>query len=177
MYLKPATSGALSCCRPALVTFLFASLLASNVLHAQQAPPAQSAQSTAKAAANELASKPTNLIDASTNVRYRSETAKWVPESVTILTTEDLNNTRVARLEDLEGMAPSLIIDSLSGTPQSAAISILGIGSNETSRNFEPAVALTIDGVYVGTHASQKSLRLAEALKLPIKESRQSAAQ
>ena len=80
-----------------------------------------------------------------------------MPESVTILTTEDLNNTRVARLEDLEGMAPSLLIDSLSGTPQGAAISIRGIGSNETSQNFEPAVALTIDGVYISTHASQNA--------------------
>jgi iron complex outermembrane receptor protein len=159
------------------VTFLFVNILASGAWHAQQTPPSQSTRQSTRQSTKEMLAKSVNLADASTNIRYRNETAKWVPESVTILTTEDLNNTRVARLEDLEGMAPSLIIDSLSGTPQSAAISILGIGSNETSRNFEPAVALTIDGVYVGTHASQKSLRLAEALKLPIKESRQSAAQ
>ena len=98
-----------------------------------------------------------NLPDASTTIRHRKEQAKWVPESVTVFTAEDLNRTRIYRLEDMEGMAPGLIIDGLSGTPQGAAISIRGIGSDEISQNFEPAVALSIDGVYIGTHASQNA--------------------
>lgn len=160
MYLKPATSGALSFPRIALVTFLLGNIFASSTLFAQQvlsasSSPSMTTTTTTTTTTTELATKPMNLADDSTNIRLRNETAKWVPESVTILTTEDLNNTLVLRLEDLEGMAPGLIIDSLSGTPQGAAISIRGIGSSETSQNFEPAVALIIDGVYVGTHASQ----------------------
>ena len=48
-----------------------------------------------------------------------------------------------------------MVLDPISGTPQGAAIGLRGIHSNNPSKGFEPAVAVSIDGVYVGTHASQ----------------------
>ena len=155
MRLKPAISGPLFYCRISTLSVSMLGIIASGSLLAQPIAPEKVAPEKTVIVKTPVASK--NLPDAVTTIRYRAETAKWVPESVTVLTAADLNNTRSYRLEDLEGFAPGLIIDSLSGTPQGAAIAIRGIGSNETSRNYEPAVALTVDGVYVGTHGSQNA--------------------
>jgi len=95
------------------------------------------------------------LSEQSTTVRFREEPLQWTPETVTIIKKIDLDNTYRRDLEDLQGIAPGVIIDSLSGTPAGAVISIRGLGSSEISKGFEPAVAVIIDGVYVGTHASQ----------------------
>ena len=95
------------------------------------------------------------ISDQTTNIRLRQEALQWTPESITIIKKSDLEGTYLRDLEDLQGFAPGMIIDHLFGTPQGAAISMRGVGSSQTSKGFEPAVALTIDGVYVGTHSSQ----------------------
>ena len=95
------------------------------------------------------------ISDQTTNVRLRQEALQWTPESITIIKKADLKSTYRRDLEDIQGYAPGVIIDSLFGTPQGAAISVRGVGSSQTSKGFEPAVAVSIDGVYVGTHASQ----------------------
>ncbi len=95
------------------------------------------------------------LSDQTTTVRNRDEALQWTPESVTVIKASDIEQTYRRDLEDIEGITPGLIIDRLSGTTQGAAISIRGIGSNETAKGFEPAVAVSVDGVYVGTHTNQ----------------------
>lgn len=95
------------------------------------------------------------ISEQSTSVRIRSEALQWTPESVTVIKKFDIEKTYARDLEDLEGIAPGVIIDRLSSTPRGAAISMRGIGSSEVTKGFEPAVAVGIDGVYVGTHTSQ----------------------
>lgn len=80
---------------------------------------------------------------------------QWTPLTTTVIKGEEIESTYRRDLEDLEGLAPGLIIDGLSGTPRGAAISMRGIGSDQVSSAFEPAVALSIDGVYVGTHSGR----------------------
>jgi iron complex outermembrane recepter protein len=101
------------------------------------------------------AEQESNLSEQSTIVRLREEPLQWTPETVTIIDKTDIDSTYRRDLEDLQGIAPGVIIDSMSGTPAGAAISIRGLGSSETGKGFEPAVAVIVDGVYVGTHASQ----------------------
>ncbi|MCH7741399.1 MAG: TonB-dependent receptor [Proteobacteria bacterium] len=95
------------------------------------------------------------ISDQSTNIRLRQEALQWTPESITIIKKSDLESSYFRDLEDIQGFAPGVIIDNLFGTPQGAGISMRGVGSSQNSKGFEPAVALSIDGVYVGTHASQ----------------------
>jgi iron complex outermembrane receptor protein len=86
---------------------------------------------------------------------FTVQDAQWVPGSVTVITQDEIEATFRRTLEDLEGYVPGLVIDPISGAPQGAAIGLRGIHSNNPSLGFEPAVAVTVDGVYVGTHDAQ----------------------
>lgn len=93
-----------------------------------------------------------------TVVNHRTEPVQWTSESITVLTRKELESTYRYELEDLEGMAPGLVIDSLSETPRGAAMSLRGMASREGSKGFFPAVAVKVDGVYVGTHTGQNQV-------------------
>lgn len=93
-----------------------------------------------------------------TQQRHRAESVQWIPESITVIGRDEMDETYRYQLEDLEGIAPGLLIDGMGAVPQGAAISIRGMGSMETSKAFFPAVAVNVDGVYQGTHASQNQV-------------------
>lgn len=97
----------------------------------------------------------TVLKSATSDSREKTQDVQWTPGSVTVITMEEIEATFRRTLEDLDGYAPGLVIDPISGTPRGAAIALRGIHSNESSYGFEPAVAVVVDGVYVGTHAGQ----------------------
>jgi iron complex outermembrane receptor protein len=106
-------------------------------------------------AAESIESTPIPLKTQTTKVRFILEDLQWSATSVTVIDQAEIESTYRRTLEDLEGYVPGLVIDSISGSPQGAAISLRGIHSNNSSKGFEPAVAVSIDGVYVGTHAGQ----------------------
>ena len=91
----------------------------------------------------------------SSSSHFTTEDAQWVPGSVTVITQDEIESTFRRTLEDLEGYVPGLVIDPISGAPQGAAIGLRGIHTNNPSLGFEPAVAVTVDGVYMGTHDAQ----------------------
>lgn len=104
-----------------------------------------------------VAEKSFSLTEQSTSIRNKTESLQWVPETVTVINKDQLESTYRRDLEDLEIFVPGLIVDGLGGTPQGAAIAMRGIGSGvtEISKGFEPAVAVLIDDVYIGTHTGQ----------------------
>ena len=83
------------------------------------------------------------------------QAVQLTPLSVTVVTKRDIEAGYRRRLEDLDGYVPGMIIDAVGSSPQGAAIAIRGIQSNRSDKSFQPAVAVSIDGVYVGTHAGQ----------------------
>ncbi|MCB1691769.1 MAG: TonB-dependent receptor plug domain-containing protein, partial [Pseudomonadales bacterium] len=93
-----------------------------------------------------------------TSVRGADELLQWTPESVTVLSGEEAQESGAWTLSDLEGIVPGLLIDTMAGMPEGAMISLRGIGSNEAGYGFFPAVAVSVDGVYSGSHASQDPL-------------------
>tara|TARA_R110002072_G_scaffold89232_6_gene200062 strand:- start:58021 stop:60339 length:2319 start_codon:yes stop_codon:yes gene_type:complete len=97
----------------------------------------------------------TPLKSQTTQVRYTEEDVQWSATSVTVIDQTEIEATYRRTLEDLQGYVPGLVIDSISGSPQGTAIGLRGIHSSNPSKGFEPAVAVSIDGVYVGTHAGQ----------------------
>ncbi|MDA0977359.1 MAG: TonB-dependent receptor [Proteobacteria bacterium] len=98
---------------------------------------------------------PGTLTDAGSTLRYQEEAVQWLPHSVTVIEKDELEATFRRDLEDLEGMAPGLIVDRLNTTPRGAAISIRGFGSGAASKAIDPAVAVNLDGIYLGTHTSR----------------------
>ena len=95
------------------------------------------------------------LEDLTSEVRYEEEQAQWVPYSVTVLTRDELENNYRRDLEDIEGRVPGLIVDRLNTTPRGAAIALRGFGSAHAAKSFDPAVAINVDGVYIGTHTGR----------------------
>ncbi len=95
------------------------------------------------------------LAEETATLRGKSENVQQTPYSITVLEADEIEESVRWDLADLEGLAPGFIIDPMAATPNGAAMSLRGISSSEASPGFFPAVALTIDGVYQGTHASQ----------------------
>jgi iron complex outermembrane recepter protein len=95
------------------------------------------------------------LTDKTTNVRGTEEPVQWTPVPVTVITADEIDATYRQTLEDLQGIAPGLIVDSINGTPRGGMLSLRGAGNNGASHDIEPHVAVMVDGIYVGTHASQ----------------------
>jgi iron complex outermembrane receptor protein len=95
------------------------------------------------------------VIELDSELRYQSESVQWTPHSVTVLSKDNLENSYRRDLEGIESMVPGLIVDRMNTTPRGAAIAIRGLGSSGASKGFDPAVAVNIDGVYVGTHTGR----------------------
>jgi iron complex outermembrane receptor protein len=103
-------------------------------------------------AAESIESTPIPLKTQTTEACFILEDLQWSATSVTVFDQAEIESTYRRRLEDLEGY---LLSQSIRGSPQGAAISLRGIHSSNSSNGFEPAVTVSIDGVYVGTHAGQ----------------------
>ena len=91
------------------------------------------------------------LAELQSDIRHEDESVQWLPYSVSVLTGEQLEATYRRDLEEIESMVPGLIIDRMNTTPRGAAIALRGLGSSGASKGFDPAVAVNIDGIYVGT--------------------------
>lgn len=85
--------------------------------------------------------------------RKRKESAQTVPVSVSAISGEAIDRTFAESIQDLEGMAPNVIIDTFNAFPNSASISIRGISHTEIEKSFDPAVGVIVDGVFLGTNA------------------------
>lgn len=95
------------------------------------------------------------LSETEATLRTDKEAVQWLPDSVTVVEKSELESHFRRDLEALEGMVPGLIVDRLNTTPRGAALSIRGVGSAAASKAIDPAVAVNIDGVYVGTHTGR----------------------
>lgn len=101
------------------------------------------------------AEEESQLVELQSNIRHEDESVQWLPHSVTVLTGEQLEATYRRDLEEIESIVPGLIIDRMNTTPRGAAIALRGLGSSGASKDFDPAVAVNIDGIYVGTHTGR----------------------
>ena len=95
------------------------------------------------------------LTDARARLRDLPEDVQWMAYAVTVLKKQELDEAQRRDIEDIEGAAPGLIVDRMNRTPMGAAIAMRGIGSNQPSKGRDPAVSMTVDGVYVGPHTSR----------------------
>lgn len=112
--------------------------MTGNALQAQESNDEQSAQEQA----NELA-----LDTVVVTARKRSENLQVVPDSITALSASTIERANITEARDVVNRVPNVsIVESLS--PTSTYIISRGIA---TTRNTEPAVAVIVDGVQVGS--------------------------
>ena len=79
--------------------------------------------------------------------RRAGTTVQDVPVSVTAFDAALLEDAGVARLNDIEQIAPSVQISQSESAASGTSISIRGVGTGSNNPGFEPAVGVLIDGV------------------------------
>lgn len=104
--------------------------------------------------------------------RKRKEDLQDVGLSVSAMSGTEIERTFARDIRDLAFISPNLIIDDTSQGPGgNAAMYIRGIGVADVEKNFEPAVGVTIDGLFIGANsgAIMRSIDLAslEVLRGP----------
>lgn len=86
--------------------------------------------------------------------RKREENLQDLGLSISALSKTEINRTFARDARDLAFMAPNLILDDTSQGPGgNAAIYIRGVGVADVEKNFDPAVGVTVDGLFVGANS------------------------
>jgi iron complex outermembrane recepter protein len=80
----------------------------------------------------------------------RAQDLQQVPASVTALGTSQLEQRQVAGVLDLQYQVPNISIATGTGTANSARIFLRGVGEDESRGAVDPAVAVYVDGIYMG---------------------------
>ncbi|MFT5209823.1 MAG: iron complex outermembrane receptor protein [Flavobacterium sp.] len=83
---------------------------------------------------------------------------QWTGKSITVIEKEEIASTNRRDLQDLSGLVPGMVFDSSGSSSQGGAISIRGVQSHRENSGGEPAVAVSVDGVYIGSHARQNQV-------------------
>jgi len=94
------------------------------------------------------------LEEITVTARKREENLQDVALSVSAMSGSEIERTFARDIKDLAFISPNLIIDDTSQGPGgNAAIYIRGIGVADVEKNFEPAVGVTIDGLFIGANS------------------------
>ncbi|WP_077228449.1 TonB-dependent receptor [Sphingomonas hengshuiensis] len=80
--------------------------------------------------------------------RRRAESAQDTPLSISAISSDQLQQLNIVRIEGITQLAPSLRVTQASGSGNAPAIYIRGIGTLSTALYVEPAVGIYVDGVY-----------------------------
>ncbi len=112
------------------------------------------------------------LEEITVTARKREESMQDVGISVSALSETEIQRQFARDIQDLANIAPNLIIDDTGQGPGgTAAIFIRGVGMADLEKNFDPAVGVSIDGVFIGSTAGSlmRSIDLArvEVLRGP----------
>jgi iron complex outermembrane receptor protein len=95
-----------------------------------------------------------SLEEITVTARKREENMQQVAISVSALSQTEVERSFARDIKDLAFVSPNLIIDDTSQGPGgNAALFIRGIGVADVEKNFEPAVGVTIDGLFIGANS------------------------
>jgi iron complex outermembrane receptor protein len=89
------------------------------------------------------------------SARRRDETLQQTPLAITALSPAYFESTGSTSIADLQGVAPNLLITSQNTGAGAANASIRGIAFADVDKSFDPAIAVVIDGVVVGSSTGQ----------------------
>jgi len=98
---------------------------------------------------NQQAANRGQLETITVNVRYREEKVQDTPIAVTPFSSLDLENMVAQDLRDVSPATPNLHLVPVVTFPNSAAISIRGIGIQGIESTEEPRVGVSVDGIFI----------------------------
>ncbi|MCH7537253.1 MAG: TonB-dependent receptor plug domain-containing protein, partial [Proteobacteria bacterium] len=83
----------------------------------------------------------------------RPQTLQEIPVAVSVITANDLQQTQILDIKDLQFLVPSLRVDTLQSSGNTN-FRIRGFGNGANNAGIEPSVGVFIDGVYRSRTAS-----------------------
>jgi iron complex outermembrane recepter protein len=83
--------------------------------------------------------------------RKRTENLQDVPLAVTAISTQQLEESSANTIDDLDRLAPNVELSSTSFAGKSLTATIRGIGFADIEKSFEPAVGVSVDGVFLAS--------------------------
>ena len=112
-------------------------------------------------AQDEDGAKEAGLEEIVVTARKKSENMQDVAITVSAVTQSEIERAFATDIRDLASISPSIIIDDTSQGPGGlASIYIRGIGVSDVEKNFDPAVGVVVDGVFLGQNAGSISRAL-----------------
>ncbi|MEX0827457.1 MAG: TonB-dependent receptor plug domain-containing protein, partial [Haliea sp.] len=94
------------------------------------------------------------LEEITVTARKREESMQDVGIAVSALSETEIQRQFVRDIQDLANIAPNVIIDDTGQGPGgTAAMYIRGVGIADLEINFDPAVGVSVDGVFIGSTA------------------------
>ncbi len=84
--------------------------------------------------------------------RKREENIQSLGMSVSAMSQREIENNFARDLRDLVQISPNLVLDDTAQGPGGvAAAYIRGVGVSEVEKNFDPAVGVVVDGIFIGS--------------------------
>ncbi|MCF8473990.1 MAG: TonB-dependent receptor [Emcibacter sp.] len=109
---------------------------------------------TPSAYAKDVVVREAGLEEIVITARKRSENMQDVALSVSAMSQSEIERQFSTDIRDLVGISPNLVIDDTSQGPGGlASIYIRGIGVSDVEKNFDPAVGVVVDGVFLGQNS------------------------
>ena len=87
--------------------------------------------------------------------RKRAESSQKVPEAVSAISARQIEQSFQSTGAGLEGVSPNLVFDRVTAGPGGGALSIRGISFQDIEKSFDPAVGVSLDGIFLGTNTGQ----------------------
>ena len=100
--------------------------------------------------------------------RKTEESAQTVPVAVSAFSGAFLEERQSLTLEDLEGLAPNLLVDPVYFQSGGASLTIRGIGVSDIDRTFSPGVQVVVDGVTFGSSVANQMLNILDVERLEV---------
>lgn len=85
-------------------------------------------------------------------LRRVSESIQDIPQSVSLVTAEQLDSIGAVTIEELETLTPNLVVDDNGSGAGAAGISLRGLSFEDVEKSQEPTVSVIIDGVTNATN-------------------------
>ena len=138
----------------------------SGGIDAEQ-PIAEDADSEAVDAAPRARKRKTQVEEIVVTARKREELLGDTPVAVTALSAENLRDSGAYRLDQMTELVPNLHFQVTSQQGNFAQFSIRGIGSGSPDIQFDPGVAIYLDGVYL-PRAAGSLLNVADVQQIEV---------
>ena len=102
--------------------------------------------------ADEGATGESGIKDIVVTARFRNETLQNTPVAISAVNAATIQNTVVTDVNSIQKLLPNVQLSRINYAGQALGASIRGISFADLEKTFDPAIGVSIDGVFLGTN-------------------------